>query len=187
VSGSHTYTTPGVYSLTVRVTDKDGGVGTQQFEYVVVYDANGGFVTGGGFIDSPVGAYPANPALTGKANFGFISKYQKGATVPTGQTQFQFHAGDLNFHSTAYEWLVVSGARAQYKGTGTINGTGAYGFLLTAVDGQINGGGGTDKFRIKIWDKATETVVYDNQPGATDDAAVTTVIKGGSIVIHTSK
>jgi len=57
------------------------------------------------------------------------------------------------FHSVVYEWLVVSGARAQYKGTGTINGAGNYGFLLTAIDGQINGGGGTDKFRVKIWDK----------------------------------
>ena len=61
----------------------------------------------------------------------------------------------MNFHSTSYEWLVVAGARAQYKGEGTINGSGNYGFMLTAIDGQINGGGGVDKFRIKIWDKAT--------------------------------
>ena len=58
----------------------------------------------------------------GKANFGFVSKYQKGAKVPTGETEFQFKAGDLNFHSTAYEWLVIAGAKAQYKGIGTVNG-----------------------------------------------------------------
>ena len=29
----------------------------------------------------------------------------------------------MNFHSTAYTWLVVSGYKAQYKGTGTINGS----------------------------------------------------------------
>ena len=45
----------------------------------------------------------------------------------------------------------MAGAKAQFKGTGTINGAGGYGFLLTVTDGQLTGGGGTDKFRIKIW------------------------------------
>jgi hypothetical protein len=56
--------------------------------------------------------------------------------------------------------------------------------MLTAIDGQVNGGGGTDKFRIKIWDKTTDAIVYDNQMGATDDAQPSTVLGGGSIVIH---
>jgi hypothetical protein len=34
---------------------------------------------------------------------------------------------DLDFHSGAYEWLVVAGAKAQYKGSGTIYGSGNYG------------------------------------------------------------
>ena len=41
----------------------------------VVYDPSAGFVTGGGWIDSPEGAYIPDPSLTGKANFGFVSKY----------------------------------------------------------------------------------------------------------------
>lgn len=154
------------------------------FQYVVVYDPDGGFVTGGGWINSPAGAYVADPALVGKANFGFVSKYQKGATVPTGATEFQFKVANLNFKSTAYDWLVVAGARAQYKGVGTINGAGEYGFLLTAIDGQQPGGGGLDKFRIKIWLKATGAIVYDNQMGAADDGDAATVLGGGSIVIH---
>ncbi|MGH7534283.1 MAG: hypothetical protein ACREMG_01720, partial [Gemmatimonadales bacterium] len=122
------------------------------------------------------------PTLTGKANFGFVSKYQKGANVPTGNTEFQFHAAGLNFKSTVYEWLVVSGgSKASYKGSGTINGSGNYGFLLSAVDASSG-----DKFRIKIWDKATSTVVYDNQMGAGDDATATTMIAGGSIVVQTN-
>ena len=183
VSGSHTYTATGVYTVKLTVTD-GGGADTEQFQYVVVYDPSAGFVTGGGWINSPAGAYAADPSMTGKATFGFVSKYQKGATVPTGQTQFQFHAGDLNFHSTAYQWLVISGAKAQYKGAGTINGGGDYGFILTATDGQASGGGGVDQFRIRIWDKATGTVVYDNQRGDADDAAASDAIEGGSIVIH---
>jgi hypothetical protein len=191
----HMYANPGVYSVKVTVTDKDGGAVSALYEYVVIYDPNGGFVTGGGFIDSPAGAFFANPDLIGKANFGFVSKYQKGAKTPSGQTEFQFKTADLNFHSENYEWLVVSGPLAQYKGVGTINGQygidgyDGYGFLLTATDGQQNGGGGVDKFRIKIWDRSTETIIYDNVVDASDDidSANPQTISGGSIVIHSPK
>ncbi|HEY0867458.1 MAG TPA: PKD domain-containing protein, partial [Fimbriimonas sp.] len=183
---------PGVYAASLSVRDKDGAAGTasvldgpdQLPAFVVVYDPNGGFVTGGGWIPSPAGAMPAYPLAAGKASFGFVSKYQKGATVPTGNTEFQFKAGDLNFKSSSYEWLVVAGAKAQFKGAGTINGGGNYGFLLTAIDGQLNGGGGLDKFRIKIWDRSTGATVYDNNIGAADSADPSTAIGGGSIVIH---
>lgn len=189
VSGTHSYTQPGVYTVRVTVTDDDGASGEMLFHYVVIFDPNGGYVTGGGWINSPSGACKlaaACEAATGRANFGFNSKYKHGATVPTGQTEFQFKAGNLNFHSATYEWLVVSGAKAQYKGSGTINGAGDYGFMLTAIDGQINGGGGSDKFRIKIWNKTSGAVVYDNQMGAADDADPSTTLQGGSIVIHRS-
>ena len=75
-------------------------------------------------------------------------------------------------------------AKAQFKGNGTINGAGNYGFMLTAIDGQVAGGGGTDKFRIKIWEISTGAVVYDNQLVASDDANPTAVLGGGSVVIH---
>ena len=105
--------------------------------------------------------------------------------MPTGETEFQFKVANLNFHSSSYEWLVIAGARAQYKGTGTINGSGNYGFLLTAIDGQVNGGGGVDKFRMKIWDQSNgDVIVYDNQIGASDNADPSTALGGGSIVIH---
>jgi len=149
---------------------------------VVVYDPGAGFVTGGGWITSLAGAYAANPALTGRANFGFNSKYKHGANVPDGQTEFHFQAAGFNFHSTVYEWLVVAGARAQYKGTGTINGSGSYTFLLTAIDGQQPGGGGVDRFRLKVW--GSGGVIYDNQMGAADDGTASTALGGGSIVIH---
>ncbi len=51
--------------------------------------------------------------------------------------------------------------------------------------GQVSGGGGIDRFRIKIWDRATGAIVYDNLMGAADDLTVTPeAIKGGSIVLH---
>jgi hypothetical protein len=91
----------------------------------------------------------------------------------------------MEFHSTDYQWLVIAGAKAQFKGTGTINDEGNYGFLLTAIDGDVNGGGGVDKFRIKIWDKNNnDVIVYDNKMGAPNDADPDMSLGGGSIKIH---
>jgi hypothetical protein len=149
---------------------------------VPIYDPTGGFVTGSGWITSPPGVYTPNSSLTGKANFGFVAKYQHGANLPSGDTQFQFQAANFTFTSTAYQWLVVAGARAQFKGSGTINGSGDYNFLLTVIDGHIAGGGGVDKFRIKIWDSTG--IVYDNQMGADDAGNAGTALGAGSIVIH---
>lgn len=191
VSHDHTYSLPGVYTVRVTVNDNNGGLAVANHEFIVIYDPSGGFVTGGGWIMSPPGACQFNACTddtTGKANFGFVSKYQKGASIPAGQTEFQFKAGDLNFHSSVYEWLVVAGAHAKFKGTGTIGGSGNYGFIVTATDSEINGGGDTDGFRIKIWDKNSgDGVVYDNQMGASDNADNTTALGGGSIKIHKAK
>jgi hypothetical protein len=184
VTGTHLYAAAGVYTITLTVTDQYGGTGQSVYEFVVVFDPGAGFVTGGGWINSPSGAYAADPTLTGRANFGFVSRYQKGATVPSGNSEFQFQAGNLNFKSTSYDWLVIAGPQAKYKGSGSINGAGDFGFLLSAVDGVVNGGGSTDKFRIKIWNKSTGAVIYDNLMGGTDDATATTVIAGGDIMIH---
>ena len=189
VTGSYTFTQAGVYLIRLAVMDKDRGVATASRvdgldAMIVVYDPNAGFVTGGGWINSPAGACVANPGLAGKANFGFESKYKKGAAIPSGETEFQFKVGALNFHSTSYDWLVIAGARARYKGVGTINGGGGYGFMLTAIDGAVSGGGGTDKFRMKITDQASGALVYDNQLGAAETDDPTTVLGGGSIVIQ---
>ncbi|HLN72342.1 MAG TPA: MBG domain-containing protein, partial [Prolixibacteraceae bacterium] len=155
--------------------------------YLAIYDPTGGFVTGGGWINSPAGAYSANTALTGKANFGFNSKYEKGKTTPTGNTEFQFQTGNLNFSSSTYNVgsLVIAGSKATYKGVGTINGSGNYAFMVSAVDGDVTGGGGTDKFRIKIWD--ANRVIYDNNMGKDENDVPTTSLGGGSIVIHEVK
>jgi hypothetical protein len=168
--------TPGVYPITVDATDYAGNASDPSVTttYLVVYDPSAGFVTGGGWIDSPTGAYTPDTSLAGKATFGFVSKYQKGATVPTGSTEFQFKVGNLNFHSDVQQWLVVNKAsmNAQFKGTGTINGAGDYGFMIWATDGS------PDTFRIQIWDQNNgDAVVYDN--------GVQQSLGGGSIVVHT--
>lgn len=168
---------PGIYPLYLTVDASDQGTDTVSTS-VVVYDPSAGFVTGGGWIDSPAEAYAADPSLMGEATFGFVSKYKKGTTVPTGSTEFGFKAGDLNFHSTSYEWLVVTNSDdAKFKGSGTINGGGDYKFMLWAGDGE------PDTFRIRIWEEdettGEEIEIYDN--GFNQE------IGGGSIVIHTEK
>jgi len=186
VTASMPFAEAGVHTLCVSGTDSAGNTGERQCLLLAVYDPEAGFVSGAGWIDSPEGAFAADPTLTGKANFGFVSRYQKGKQTPTGTTEFQFQAGDLNFHSYSYEWLVIASHRAQYKGTGTINGTGNYGFMLFAIDESLTPSTDCDLFRIKIWDKDHgDAVVYDSQLGNAEDAEPTTQIGGGSIVVHT--
>jgi PKD repeat protein len=182
-SGSHAYAVAGVFTVTLTVTDKDGGTDRSVFEFVVVFDVITSFVTGGGWINSPPGAYAADPSVVGKASFGFVSRYQKGATVPTGNLEFNFRVADLQFHSTSHEWLVVSGSKVRFKGSGTINGGGDFAFLASAMDGDVSGNE-PDRFRMKIWDASTGIVVYDSDMGRGDGAPATTVLGGGSIVIH---
>ena len=67
VTGSHIYQQTGVYTVTLSVSDGTA-VGTLAYEYIVTYDPAGGFVTGGGWIDSPSGAYASDSGLTGKAH-----------------------------------------------------------------------------------------------------------------------
>jgi hypothetical protein len=187
-AGTHAYDTPGVYTVMLDLTDNDNAAGSAEHQYVVVYNPEGGFVTGGGWIYSPPEAYTQDSALEGKATFGFVSKYKKGATVPTGTTKFKFKVADLNFFSDSYEWLVIAGAKAQFKGNGSINEEEGYKFMLTALDADMNESDGfeTDRFRIKIWsedESGTETVIYDNALGS-DAENATTEISGGAIVIH---
>jgi hypothetical protein len=175
VTGSHAYEQIGVYEISLVVKTDDNRSSDPVFQSVVIYDPTAGFVTGGGWIDSPVNGDYQYMQVGGKVTFGFVSKYKKGASTPDGNTEFQFKAGDLNFHSTSYDWLLVTGSDyAKFKGTGTINGGGEYKFKTWAGDDD------PDTFRIKIWEEdgnGNETVTYDN--GA-DQA-----IAGGSIVIHT--
>jgi endonuclease G len=167
-TASHTFNAAGVYHVLVTVTDDDGGSASGDFQYVVVYDTGAGFATGSGWI----------PSTSGKGTFTFSAKYQKGVLLPQGTTQFQVTG--LSFTSTSYQWLVVSGNKSQFKGVGTIAGmSGTFGFIATATDGP-------DAFRIKIWDTSTNSVVYDNVAGASDDIDFATpqLLGGGNIQVH---
>ncbi len=185
VTGIHKYNITGVFTIILTIYDDDGGNDSMEFRYAVIYNSSGGFVTGGGWIISPKGAYTSDPNLTGKAHFGFVSKYKKGQQKPSGNTEFQFQVANLNFHSNSYDWLVIAGHKAMFKGNGTVEGSGNYGFMISAIDEKLTSSTDVDLFRIKIWDKENNNeVIYDNQLDDPENNDPTTEIAGGQIVIH---
>ena len=118
----------------------------------------------------------SDDAITGTVSLGYAINDNQNVYVSYSRG---FKAGGLNFHSSSYDWLVVTGSDyAKFKGSGTVNGELApnaeeYKFMLWAGDKD------PDTFRIKIWweDGETEYLVYDN--GADQP------IGGGNIVVHT--
>jgi hypothetical protein len=184
-SASHKYTLPGVYVPKLTVTDKDGAVSSQAiYEFLVIYDPSAGFVTGGSTI-KVLGAYLANPTATYSGKLGFNSKYKKDGSLES-ETEFELTGIKFHFHSNNAAWLIVNGYKAEYQGTGTVEGSNhLYGFTVTVIDGQAIGGGGTDKIRLSIWDITNgNTFVYDTQPGSPVTADPSNPIVNGNLMIH---
>ena len=160
---------PGVYTLVAKAADKAGNVAFSEPVFFVVYDPDGGFATGGGWI-LPDGE---STLPDGRANFGFVAKYKKD--VSTGNLEFQYQDADINLKSMTIDWLTISSNKAIFQGTGTINNEGLYTFRVKAED---NGDPGVDVdfFDIKIWEG------IDTEADPVHKAKNT--ISGGNIVVH---
>ena len=124
-------------------------------------------VTGGGTITT----------AAGRASFELSATYAGSDVEPSGQTTFDLPG--LAFASTSVAWLVtgLDGTTARYGGSGTVNGQDGYDFLVSVTDGP-------DRLRVKIWNRETGDVVFDNQPGDPDDASASTRIRSGQITVH---
>jgi len=85
------------------------------------------------------------------------------STVPWGYAGFVFPVGHLWFHSDKYDSLEsnLTGTEVQLKGTGTINGSGDYSFMIWVGDKSKLWA--EDTLRIQIWETTTGEVVYDNE------------------------
>jgi PKD repeat protein len=182
---SHTFDTPGVYSVSLTVTDQGGLSGTATTvngpdARIVVYQARAESVTAHGRIDSPAGSFPADPQASGRADLWISCSYAAGASAPGGSARFKFRGGDFDFRSTTLDWLVIQDGHIQLAGSGTMGGAASFGFMLWAVDGQVSGG--ADLFRIRIT-SATGAVVYDSQMGAADTADPAAALTFGWIEI----
>ena len=187
VSGSYKFNTAGVYKLQMNVTDQTGitsyaNTNNDLDAIVVIYDPNGGYAYGGGWFQSQAGALTSNAAAEGKASYGFSVNY-RNAAKPKGETQFEFKVGSFEFNALNFDYLAISGARAQFRGTGKIiGGQSGIGFIMTVKDGAFDGSD-IDKIRMKIYNRNTGYVYYDNQAGASDADDPTTVVGANSSIV----
>jgi hypothetical protein len=182
VTGSFKPTVAGVYKLRMNVTDQYGvtsyATTSGDYEaYFVCYDPKGGYTYGSGQFISPAGSLTAQPNLTNVVTFGFTSNFYKNATNPKGETQIEFKLTDGNysfaFNALNYDYLLVDGTRATYKGLGKtiINGVeqSGFAFIMKVIDEKTpTNPDGVDKIRIKIYNKNTGAVIYDNQMGESE-------------------
>lgn len=179
-SGTHIYTSAGVYAVNLIVTDNQNNSANAVYNYIVVYDPSAGFITGSGKYSSLAGWDLQDTQASGDVKFGIQAKYLNG-NAPQGNTKWNFKNGNLDFVSTFYQWLVVSGNKATLKGNGTINGSGNYTFLTTVIDGSQTGGQDLIRFQIK---DSTNTTIYDSQLNQADTSNPTTQLTSGSVKVH---
>ena len=103
----------------------------------------------------------------------------------TDITEFRVKDGELTFHSDAYEWLIVAGTKAIFKGVGTINGRGPFEFVLSAIDGDP--AKTEDTFHVRIWAEdgtGHEVEVFDNEMGDVIDVDAASRQVGRLVSIH---
>jgi len=134
-----------------------------------------------GWFNAPLGSFPSNAAFIGKIHFESNVKYEKGSTVPTGSAKVNLPGNDFIANNLTY--LTIAGSSLQASGTGTINNAGSYGFLLTGIDGKLDGKQLPDKVRIRIWNRANGAVIYDSQMNLPESASPAIVLSGGTINI----
>ncbi|MBC7452958.1 MAG: hypothetical protein H7335_04495 [Massilia sp.] len=193
--GQHAFCTAGVHPVTLTVTDSSGRSATVARD-VVVYDPSTAAMTGTGWFLSPQGAYKKERIHAGRASFSVVAARAGGSVL-------KFNVANLNFQSGAFDAQSVAKGRAQYGGSGTLNGRGNYQFALSAQEGGDAGAATQGRLRMKIWHRdaraGAEIVDYDNQiaarahpltarmvaeTGAGSGASEGSAIGGGSIVLH---
>jgi hypothetical protein len=151
----------GVYKIIARI-DSNYYTAAQTIETLLaVYDPNGGFVSGGGWL-TPSGS-------SKKVNFGFEAKYENKGTLK-GSFEIIDHNTKDKYKSTHFDWLVVNSSNACLYGFMSINGEGSYPFIAQMVD---NGSPGKDHdiFFISI-NTGSGAIIYSE------------LISGGNIVVH---
>ena len=170
-------------------------------------DPRAGHIDGNGWFTSPATSYLPDAVVS----FEFDAKYEESDSVPAGQTKVRTVAWE--FHSTEYEWMVVSdNGCAKLKGSGAMvktfgaepHGRPEFGFLLTICENEYGDSRlrkiapkqdrqSLDSIRIHIWSLVNGKIIYDNHKNHYDGADAHhsfdhgTVLGGGKIEIHRPK
>jgi hypothetical protein len=160
---------PAIYDIEVTLSSWD----LTASAILVIYNPEGGFATGGGWIvpvDDGLNSYP-----NVRANFGFNAKYKKDTS--TGHLEFRYTNGFVDLKSDTVDLLVITGGKiAQFKGYATMNGQSGHWYFVKAID---NGEPGfQDTFEIKIWAPGTDPDIDEHWHRAGGK------IQGGNIVVH---
>jgi len=149
---------------------------------VIIYDPDGGQVSGGGTIQVAAGDWSSNPEASGKASFSLNGKYNKG--IPSGNVNLIFTEAKTQFKAEYLDYAVIGNGTAYLHGYASIDKSSPDSeFMLVVQDGKITGG--EDTYRLQVWDNLGMNKIFDNAPEAGDrinpDAFS---ISGGSIVIQ---
>ncbi|MDB5885047.1 MAG: hypothetical protein JWR74_1218 [Polaromonas sp.] len=199
---------PAGLTLTEAIAiSQNGSILARTFGGLVLLEpAGNGFADAQLSMDSPPGAYREHPGLTGRARFSAGIRSGGAGQQPAGQTRFDLPQAGLRFESTVYDWLNVQASRAQYQGSGTLNGLGGYQFKVTLIDGAKDSAddaendkphgrashaeGTQDRLRIRIWHadavRGVTVVDYDNQldAGTEGTANEGTARKSGRLAVQ---
>ncbi|HET6671180.1 MAG TPA: HYR domain-containing protein [Pyrinomonadaceae bacterium] len=176
-----------IYTITTTCTDASNNTTVKTSTVVIPRSMKGGSWTaiGGETKDATSGISGAasmlDPRVMGMVNFDFDNKTAT-ARSSRSESLINLLLGKLEFRTLGYDSRTVSGARTQFKGSGTVNNLPGYRYILTVIDGQAAGGGGVDRFRLKVWNEKTGETVFDNQMGAADDADPTNVVGDGDSI-----
>lgn len=165
-TGSHTFVSAGMYTVTARVTNLAGKSVTVSRK-IIAHDQSRGFAGGAGAFVSP--HVPNKKALfqAGLATFSFIAPANTSGKNASASGKMAFQVGSLNFRSKEMRPTDKPG---QFVGNGTINGAGQYQFSMGAKAGTGKGDG-AGRVSLKIWrtdpKSGAQLVAYDSQgPGS---------------------
>lgn len=163
--------------------NRDGNWNIYYYEIKTKKSSSSGFTHGSGFIQSSNGAVANDGSKSGQGEFRLNARIKKGGELQ-GRASFSFKNGNIDFQSTSYSRIIVSGNTAKVSGTGTVNGSGGNEFYISVVDEKSTGRNRVaDKYRLRIVDSATREVVYDNQMGDSEEAKATYPITNGNILV----
>jgi probable HAF family extracellular repeat protein len=173
----HTYSAPGIYTITANVADQAGNSAKVSRQLVVVGPSSGA-IGGAGTVVLPATARFQSPVSGGMAHFSFLT--------PTAGAKggFLFSLPGFAFASSDVRVYAARGASAQLVGTGKINGAGSYNFTATAMAGSSDAKAG--RFSVKIWhtdpDTSAQVVDYDTADAGSGTAGHP--VAEGSIVVQ---